>query len=165
MLHFKLVDEPPYKERCNVIHLADKTSIELRFNDVLCADEDAFTDELSERILRELDGSYRTGEYALVTRLGKSCITCLAASFKLAMLICHYRNAPCAILSLPARAGNDTWEWLAKNIDATIYLLKDQMSDQPLTVHKLLQKQLADLTDNGQPVQDYLRWLADAGHF
>ncbi len=165
MLHFKLVDAPPYGEFRSVIDLADKTSIELRFNDVLCADEDAFTDELSERILRELDGSYRTEEYALVTRFGKSCITCLAASFKLAMLICHYRNAPCAILSCPARADDDTWEWLAKNIDATIYLLRAEMPDQPLTIHKLLQKQLADLTDNGQPVEDYLRWLADAGQF
>lgn len=61
----------------NAEFLCDTVTVERRFIEILNTDSEAFRDEMSVRILKELDNSYRENDYGVVTPMGKSCITCL----------------------------------------------------------------------------------------
>lgn len=109
--------------------LCDTHTVERRFIEILNTDFDAFRDEISCRLLKELDNSYRDNDYGIVTPMGKSCITCLSSEIKLALLIQYFSNRGTDIFVRFKIACKNIWIWLAKNADMTLYMREKDYRD------------------------------------
>lgn len=109
------------------IYLIDTYSVEKEFLHVLNWDKEAFRDELSLRLMKEIDTAERVGDYGVVTHIGESCISCLSTGCKLGLLVIyHQMKYPDAILLTEMHAaGDNVWRWLAQNTDATLYVYWD----------------------------------------
>lgn len=136
----------------NVISIDDKQKIEMmdhallldcsdeierRFYHIVEWEEEAFWDELSLKLMREIDGAERTGEYGVVTPIGKSCVTCLSTGGKLGLIFLHYRGTDVKIITDFSRAGYNVWEFLSENAEITFYMLRQSRIYWPGNVENI----------------------------
>lgn len=106
------------------LFLESSAEIESEFYHIVEWEEEAFKDELSLKLMKEIDHAERTGDYEVVTPFGKSCITCLSTGGKLGLIFLYYRGIDRKIITDFSRAGTNVWEFLSKNTDITFYMLR-----------------------------------------
>lgn len=116
------------------VDLTDSNKIEKEFLRLLHWNKNAFWDKMSIKLLKELDGSERMGDFGVNTTIGYSCITCLATGYKLALIIFFYKeNQPKAkILTSLHCTGENVWKYLSNNIDTELYLYEKQICSYEL---------------------------------
>jgi hypothetical protein len=141
----------------SVVKLTEHSAIESEFLKILQSHKNAFWDELSIKILKEVDESERVGDYGVKTWLGNSCITCLATGIKLALIIFFYKeNFPnVRVITRTYCAGENIWKFMSDNSDVELYLneknienlimmnqrdFKYKLNDEEISYSKLLRK-------------------------
>ena len=118
-------DEEEKKKRC--LYLDDAESIEQEFRRIVEWHRGAFWDEMSLKLLKEIDGAVREESYGVETPIGKSCITCLSTGCKLGLVLWYYKNKDLRILTSFYRAGGNVWRFIAENFDISIFVLKSEL--------------------------------------
>lgn len=118
MLTITLLDECPL----GAVHLTNTRDVEKNFVSVLNFFKEAFWDEDSLAIMREIDSAERQGDYGVVTPLGESCITCLSTGCKFGLLVLFYRKSEQVLNVRPGAAGRNVWSWLSERIDYQVYI-------------------------------------------
>ena len=121
------------------MYLIDTESVEREFQRVVNWHKDAFWDEKSIEFMNVIDHAKRQGDYGVVTPIGESCITCLSTGCKFGLLVLYY-TAPNFNVKLIVDyyvAGENVWEWLTSNLDATLYIFQENLCVS-LTNHKNL---------------------------
>ena len=115
---------------CSEVYLVDTRSIEREFQRVLNWHKDAFWDENSLALMKEIDNAKRDGDYGVVTHIGESCITCLSTGCKFGLLVLYYsRKAPHLKLIIESHVvGENVWEWLAKHTDVILYIFPENLN-------------------------------------
>ena len=95
--------------------------VEATFRRIIERYSNAFKDEMSIKMMKEIDNAVRVGAYGVRTPIGKSCITCLSSGCKLGLLLWYYKDNDIAILTHLSRAGNNVWRFIAENFDVSLY--------------------------------------------
>lgn len=108
-----------------ILDLRCTREIEDTFKRIVEWEEKAFRDKESLEFMKKIDGAVRQGDYGVVTRFGKSCITCLSTGCKLGLLLLYYRNEkrPHIITQFEA-AGDNVWNCLRKDYGVELYMLR-----------------------------------------
>ncbi len=124
MIHFKILTHDEYTDKRfeQAKYLIDSDSVEREFISIVNSDREAFRDEISCRILKELDSSYRENDYGVVTPKGKSCITCLSTKIKTTLLICYFNSHDIDVFAPTFTLKYDVWKWLGDNVELLIYM-------------------------------------------
>lgn len=105
------------------VYLNGAREVEKEFVRVINWYKDAFRDEKSLQLMREIDKAERQGDYGIVTSMGESCITCLSTGCKFGLLVLFYHERyPHLRLIVEYMPGMDVWQWLALYSDATVYM-------------------------------------------
>ena len=78
-----------YKNKVFLLRTAD---VEKKFVEVLNLHKDAFWDEKSLELMKNIDTAKRQGDYGVVTDIGESCITCLSTGCKFGLLVLYYQK-------------------------------------------------------------------------
>ncbi len=116
-----------YKNKVFLLRTAD---VEKEFVEVLNLHKDAFWDEKSLELMKNIDTAKRQGDYGVVTDIGESCITCLSTGCKFGLLVLYYQKYPkVKILVREYVVGRNVWRWLAEHGDFTFYLEQEQVDD------------------------------------
>lgn len=117
-----------------VIDLTSKDRIERQFvSEVSMAtfidDEfSTFHDELSLKLMIDIDTAKYIGIWDIETNLGKTCISSLSTGCKLGLLLLHFRrHKKCLVKTSWCRAGNNVWQWFINN-DIDITFISDEES-------------------------------------
>ena len=81
MLHYRILSygsDYDWEYMVDLISLRDAGEIERQFVRRLSdmSRDDAFADDASAALMKDIDRAERTGEYAVITPKGKGCITC-----------------------------------------------------------------------------------------
>lgn len=105
----------------NRLILASKDNVEDTFKRIVEWHSNAFKDEMSLKIMQEIDNAVRVGAYGVKTPIGKSCITCLSSGCKLGLLLNYYKNEDIPIFTSLSRAGDNVWQFIAENFDISFY--------------------------------------------
>lgn len=138
MINIISIDENQRSEMVNhEIFLDCSEAIERTFYRIVEWEEEAFRDELSLKLMRAIDGAERTGEYGVVTPIGKSCITCLSTGGKLGLILLHYLGTDVKIITDFSRAGDNVWEFLSMNTEITFYMVKQALPYWPWEAENL----------------------------
>ena len=103
------------------IFLNSKEAVEDEFRKIVEWHSTAFKDEMSIKMMKEIDNAVRVGAYGVRTPIGKSCITCLSSGCKLGLLLWYYKDIDIPILTNLSRAGNNVWQFIAENFDVSFY--------------------------------------------
>lgn len=105
-------------------------SVESLFRLILERHEDAFKDDMSFKIMKDIDNAVRYGEYGIETPNGRSCITCLSTGCKFALILWDYsyNNIEVPIITDLWRCGENVWEFISHNFDISFYMYKDSVS-------------------------------------
>lgn len=101
--------------------LTNKDSVEDEFKRIVEWHSNAFKDEVSVKMMQEIDNAVRVGAYGVKTHIGKSCITCLSSGCKLGLLLNYYKNEDIPILTSLSRAGDNVWQFIEENFDVSFY--------------------------------------------
>ena len=116
-----------YKNKVFLLRTAD---VEKKFVEVLNLHKDAFWDEKSLELMKNIDTAKRQGDYGVVTNIGESCITCLSTGCKFGLLVLYYQKYPkVKILVREYVLGRNVWRCLAEHGDFTFYLEQEQVDD------------------------------------
>ena len=103
------------------LFLNSKEAVEDEFRKIVEWKSTAFKDEMSIKMMNEIDNAVRVGAYGVRTPIGKSCITCLSSGCKLGLLLWYYKDIDTPILTNLSRAGNNVWQFIAENFDVNFY--------------------------------------------
>lgn len=103
------------------IFLNSKEAVEDEFRKIVEWKSTAFKDEMSIKMMNEIDNAVRVGAYGVRTPIGKSCITCLSSGCKLGLLLWYYKDIDIPILTNLSRAGDNVWQFIAENFDVNFY--------------------------------------------
>lgn len=103
------------------LFLNSKEAVEDEFRKIVEWHSTAFKDEMSIKMMKEIDNAVRVGAYGVRTPIGKSCITCLSSGCKLGLLLWYYKDIDTPILTNLSRAGNNVWQFIAENFDVNFY--------------------------------------------
>ena len=103
------------------LFLNSKEAVEDEFRKIVEWHSTAFKDEMSIKMMKEIDNAVRVGAYGVRTPIGKSCITCLSSGCKLGLLLWYYKDIDIPILTNLSRAGNNVWQFIAENFDVSFY--------------------------------------------
>lgn len=103
------------------LFLNSKEAVEDEFRKIVEWHSTAFKDEMSIKMMKEIDNAVRVGSYGVRTPIGKSCITCLSSGCKLGLLLWYYKDIDTPILTNLSRAGNNVWQFIAENFDVNFY--------------------------------------------
>lgn len=137
-------DEEEFEKKHNrYLKLTDKGSIEDEYRRIVESDDTAFKDEMSLKMMKEIDCAVRIGAYGVRTQMGKSCITCLSTGCKLGLVLWYYHDKDIDIMTGLGRAGTNVWQFISKNFDITISMTGDEIDpsnakDVDLTVDGIL---------------------------
>lgn len=94
--------------------------VEEPFKELVKKNSEIFRDEKSLAIMEAIDGASRTGEFGVVTPLGKSCITCLSSGCKAGLLMMYYNSVEIIPVVSSYIAGDNVWKWLNDNTGITL---------------------------------------------
>lgn len=98
-----------YKNKVFLLRTAD---VEKKFVEVLNLHKDAFWDEKSLELMKNIDTAKRQGDYGVVTDIGESCIICLSTGCKFGLLVLYYQKYPkVKILVREYVVGRNVWRW------------------------------------------------------
>ena len=160
MLHYKIMSyESDYDwgQLVDMTSLRDKNSIEREFvkrlNDNL--NDEPFADELSAKLMAELDNSRRTGDYAVITPKGRGCITCLGTGIKFGLMVIDLAARGKSAITKPYAAGMDVLEWLSRHGEYTLVLTDNECDRSVKEVLTLVNNGAADLDYMGQTYSAY----------
>lgn len=103
------------------LFLNSKEAVEDEFRKIVEWKSTAFKDEMSIKMMKEIDNAVRVGAYGVRTPIGKSCITCLSSGCKLGLLLWYYKDIDTPILTNLSRAGDNVWQFIAENFDVNFY--------------------------------------------
>ena len=103
------------------LFLNSKEAVEDEFRKIVEWYSTAFKDEMSIKMMKEIDNAVRVGAYGVRTPIGKSCITCLSSGCKLCLLLWYYKDIDTPILTNLSRAGDNVWQFIAENFDVNFY--------------------------------------------
>lgn len=109
------------------ISLDSAQEIEREFHRIVEWDREAFWDELSLELMKEIDNAVREESYGVETPIGKSCITCLSTGCKLGLILLHYKDRDLRILTSFSRAGENVWKFIAKHFDISLVMLGEKL--------------------------------------
>lgn len=112
-------------ERCKFLNSHEV--VETDFRRIIERDSNAFKDEMSIKMMKEIDNAVRVGAYGVRTPFGKSCITCLSSGCKFGLLLWYYKDIDTPILSHLSRAGNNVWRFIAENFDVSFYAVSGEL--------------------------------------
>lgn len=101
--------------------------VEDTFRRIIERYSNAFKDEMSIKMMKEIDNAVRVGAYGVRTPIGKSCITCLSSGCKLGLLLWYYKDNDIAILTHLSKAGNNVWRFIAENFDVSFYAVSGDL--------------------------------------
>ena len=155
MLHYKIMSYDSDEEWAQLIELMslrDAGSIEREFVRRLnsLTQEEPFADELSAKLLEEVDHSRRVGEYAVETPLGKGCITCLATGVKFGLMVIETAKRGRPVITRVGTVGGNVLEWLSKNGDFTLVLTDNECDRSLRRVLMMVTEGFADLEYRGR---------------
>lgn len=113
------------------LFLRNDNSVEKEFVKIINWNKDAFWDEESLQLMRDIDSAERRGEYGVITPIGESCITCLSTGTKFGLLVLRNLkyNPDRKLIVNGARAGNNVWDWLIKHTTAHLYILWEDFEE------------------------------------
>ena len=160
MLHYKILSygsDCDWEIMVDLISLRDAGEIEKQFirrlNDYEL--DDPFNDELSARLLEELDGSRRVGEYAVLTPKGKGCITCLSTAVKFGLMVIETAKQGRPVITKPYASGIPVLEWLSRNGEYDLVLTDNECDRSLKEVLTLVNNGAADLQYMGLTYSSY----------
>ena len=160
MLHYKILsydNDEDWELLIGLKNLRDREENEREFirrlNEI--SPHEPYADELSEKLLADVDGSKRVGEYAVITPKGKGCITCLGSEIKFALNLIEQAKEGLAVIASPDTAGDEVLEWLSSHGDFTIVLVDKETDKRLKHTLSLVNRGIADLTIKGRPYSAY----------
>ena len=111
-------------------YLRDDMDVEVEFMRILENQKNAFKDEESLALMKEIDGAIRKGAYGVETPFAKSCISCLSTGCKFGLVVLYYlkKNPDLDIFIKWEIAGDNVWEWLIEHTDAVLYVFEEDMN-------------------------------------
>ena len=160
MLHYRILSyhsDYDWSFLVGLVSVRDSAEIERQFVRRLNSLEleEAYADELSAKLMKELDGSERTGEYAVVTPKGKGCITCLSDTVKFGLLVIDNARQNRAVITKPLAVKGTVLDWLSRNGNYTLILTDNECDRSIKEVLTLVSNGAADLEYNGQVYSAY----------
>ena len=160
MLHYKILSyysDYDWSFLVGLVSLRDNAEIERQFVKRLNSleQEDAYADELSAKLMKELDGSERTGEYAVLTPKGKGCITCLSDTVKFGLLVIDNARQNRAVITRPMAVKGQVLDWLSRNGNYTLILTDNECDRSVKEVLTFVSNGAADLEYQGQVYSAY----------
>lgn len=159
MLHFKIMSYDSDEDWVGLIDLVsmrERGDIERAFIRRLNAIgmEEPFADELSAKLLEEIDRSRRVGEYTVETPLGRGCITCLSAEVKFGLMVIEMAKRGSPVIARVGTVGWNIIEWLSRNGDFTLVLTDNECDRSLMEVLTMMNSGLADLEYQGELYSD-----------
>ena len=123
----KLIITEREKLKQQILYLQETYDVERKFMSILEWEKDAFWDEDSLQLMKEIDGAVRCESYGVVTPIGASCISCLSTGCKFGLIVLHHikKKYSTKIVVNYWVAGENVWEWLMAHTDATLYILEE----------------------------------------
>lgn len=159
MLHYKILSygsDYDWGLLVGLISLRDAAEIDRQFEKRLNSldKDEPFADDMSARIMAELDNSRRTGEYAVITPKGKGCITCLSPSIKFGLMVIDSLKEGKPVITKAGAVKGTVLEWLSEKGDHTL-VLTDNECGSLREVLTLVGNGMADLEYQGQVYSAY----------
>ena len=155
MLHYKILsydNDEEWEQLIGLKNLRDREENEKEFvrrlNEI--SPHEPYADDLAVKLLADVDGSKRVGDYAVETPKGKGCITCLGHDVKFALNVIEQAKEGLSVIASPDTVSDEVLEWLSKHGDFTIVLV-DKDTDKSLKhTLSLINRGIADLTLKGR---------------
>lgn len=159
MLHYRILSygsDYDWGLLVGLISLRDAAEIDRQFEKRLNSleKEEPFADDMSARLMAELDNSRRTGEYAVITPKGKGCITCLSTSIKFGLMVLDSHKDGQPVITRTGAVNGRVLEWLSEKGDFTL-VLTDNECGALREVLALVGNGMADLEYHGQIYSAY----------
>ena len=159
MLHYRILSygsDYDWGLLVGLISLRDENEIDRQFEKRLNSleKEEPFADDMSARLMAEIDNSRRTGEYAVITPKGKGCITCLASSVKFGLMVLDSEKDGQPVITKAGAVNGRVLEWLSERGDHTL-VLTDNECGSLREVLSLVGNGMADLEYQGQVYSAY----------
>ena len=134
------------------VNLNSAEQIERTFRQIVEWHRDAFWDELSLKLMAEIDGAVREDTYGVTTRIGESCITCLSTGCKLGLVLLYYKYFGVRCLTSFYRAGNNVWAFLSKHTEICFTMIQSEIDS-----YLCLEKEIDITLDGIQYTKD--NWM------
>lgn len=160
MLHYKIMSYDSDEDWVGLIDLVSMREVGdierafiRRLNSIGAGEP--FTDELSAKLLKEIDSSRRVGEYTVETPLGRGCVTCLATGVKFGLMVIEMAKQGSPVIAKVGTVGWNIIEWLSRNGDFTLVLTDNECDRSLMEVLTMMNSGLADLEYRGRLYTDH----------
>lgn len=160
MLHYRILSygsDYDWEYMVDLISLRDAGEIERQFVRRLSdmSSDDAFADDASAALMKDIDRAERTGEYAVITPKGKGCITCLSNAVRFGLMVIDAAKNGKPVITKPYAADIAVLEWLARAGEHTLVLTDNECDKSLKEVLTLVNNGEADLEYQGQTYSAY----------